>query len=61
VPPILLIHGAPGTEKSDFVNSISDQAHELGLGGMTCAYTGSAASNLGGGQTILSMLGIEMT
>jgi hypothetical protein len=26
---------------------------------MACAYTGSAASNLGGGRTILSMLGIE--
>ncbi len=28
---------------------------------MSCAYTGAAASNLGGGQTILSMLGIDMT
>jgi hypothetical protein len=60
-PPILLIHGAPGTGKSFVVKAISDLAHELGLGDMTCAYTGLAASNLGGGQTSLSMLGIEMT
>ena len=60
-PPILLIHGGPGTGKSFLVSAISDRAHELGLGDMSCAYTGAAASNLGGGQTILSMLGIDMT
>jgi hypothetical protein len=60
-PPILLIHGALGTGKSYCVNAISDWIHELGLGDMTRVYTDSAASNLGGGQTILSMLGIEMT
>jgi hypothetical protein len=59
-PPILVIHGTPSTEKSSVVKAISDQAHELVLGDMTCAYTGSAASNLGAGRTILSMLGIEM-
>jgi hypothetical protein len=61
VPPILFIHGAPGTGKSYVVKTISDWAHVLGLGDMTCAHTGSAASNLVGGQTILSMFGIEMT
>ena len=60
-PPILLIHGGPGTGKSFLVSAISDRAHELGLGDMSCAYTGAAASNLRGGQTILSMLGIDMT
>ena len=49
-PPILLVHGAPGTGKSFVVSSITDRAISLGLGTLPCAFTGAAASNLGGGQ-----------
>ena len=61
LPPIILIHGAPGTGKSFIVEKVVPRANELGIGTVSCAFTGSAAINLLHGMTILTMLGIPMT
>jgi hypothetical protein len=61
LPPLILIHGAPGTGKSFIVEKVVHRADELGIGTVSCAFTGSAATNLLHGMTILSMLGIPMT
>lgn len=60
-PPLLLIHGAPGTGKSFIVDKVVEQAISLGVGTMSCAFTGAAATNLVDGMTILSMFGIQMS
>ena len=60
-PPLLLIHGAPGTGKSFIVDKVVEQAISLGVGTMSCAFTGAAASNLVDGMTIRSMFGIQMS
>ena len=60
-PPLLLIHGASGTGKSFIVDKVVEQAISLGVGTMSCAFTGAAATNLVDGMTILSMFGIQMS
>ncbi len=60
--PLLLIHGGPGTGKSFIVAALqATRAHTLGIGTNACAYTGSAATVIEGGQTILSLFGVPMT
>ena len=58
---LLLTHGAPGTGKLFLVSHIVQRAHSLDIGTNACAYTGSAAINLQGGQTLFTLLGIPMT
>ncbi len=60
LPPLMLIHGAPGTGKSFIVEKVVQRANELGIGIASCAFTGTAATNLMHGMTILLMLGIPM-
>ncbi len=60
-PPLLLIHDASGTGKSFIVDKVVEQAISLGVGTMSCAFTGAAASNLVDGMTIRSMFGIQMS
>ena len=60
-PPLLLIHGGPGTGKSFIVSHLQARAHTLGIATNACAYTDTAATILEGGQTIQSLLGIPMT
>ncbi len=58
---LLLIHGAPGTGKYFLVSHVLQRAHNLAIGTNACAYTGSSAINLEGGQTLFTLLGIPMT
>jgi hypothetical protein len=43
------------------VSHFVQRAHSLAIGTNACAYTGSAAINLQGGQTLFTLLGIPMT
>ncbi len=59
--PLLLIHGAPGTGKSFVVQYVQERALGFGIATNATSFTGSAAINLEGGQTINTLFSIGMT
>lgn len=61
LPPRLFIDGGPGTGKTYLINCIKQNAENVGLSVMTCAYTGSAVDNLPkGARTIHNLFGFRV-
>ena len=59
-PPLILIHGPPGTGKTHLVNTIVKAAEHLNQRAVCSAFAASAASLLPGGDTLCSKVGFTL-